>query len=258
VSDFRFPDPRIAYALALLRDCLDGDAAGGSPLASSGSPEGDWLQSSTDILTPWYPNAANSGPGGWVTATPSVGAWDTYFANVPLSFRDGGNGAVRGGLLDGGSRWPDRGDAGPTAVLGGVDLPWAANGADLAVAEAVIESLYGFLHAIGRADVPAAMRWVAADYHAMEGDREITHDVLRQQIEDVVDARRDSGLEVSLAQVPEPIAHPLGVLVKLTIQIDSRNAVGLPESLLLYRVAIFQQRDGRWWLASLGTVNPVP
>jgi hypothetical protein len=242
----------------LLQDCLSGGAAGRVPLASSGPTDGDWLQSSTDILTPWYPSAADSGPTGWAAAAPSVGAWDAYFANIPLSFRSGTGGAAPTGLTNGGSRWLDPGDVGPAAVLGAADLHSAADGADLAVTEAVIESLYGLLHAVGRADVPAAMRWVADDYHAMDGDREITHDVLRQQLEDVVDARRDRGLEVSLAQVPEPIAHPLGVLVKLAIQIDSRSAAGLPESLLLYRVAVFQERDGRWLLASLGIVNPVP
>jgi hypothetical protein len=258
VSNGTRPDPRIVGALALLHDYLRGAGSDQAPVAADGSHESHWLQSSTDILSPWYPATSHSPSSGWMPAAPTAGAWDSYFAGLAPSFRgDRDLGRARPERSGAGSDMLEPGDAGLTTI--GSPLESALSDADLDVAEAVIESLYGFLHAIGRADVPAAMRWVAADYHAMDGDREITHDVLRHQIEDLVDARRGRGLDVSLANVPEPIPHPLGVLVKLCIQVDSRNAQDVPESLLLHRVAVFgQAEDGLWRLASLGIVDPVP
>jgi hypothetical protein len=258
VSNGTHPDPRIVSALALLQDYLRNAGSDDAPLAPAGSHEPHWLESSTDILTPWYPATADSPASGWTPAPPTAGAWDNYFASLPPSFHgDGGLGRARRGRPGAEIDRLEPGDSGLSEMPS--PLEPASSDADLDVAEAVIESLYEFLHAIGRADVPAAMQWVSADYHAMEGDREITHDVLRHQIEDLVDARRGRGLDVSLANVPEPIPHPLGVLVKLCVQVDSRNAQDVPESLLLHRVAVFgQAEDGLWRLASLGIVDPVP
>jgi len=258
VSDGRYRDPRIVHALALLQDCLHRPSVGHDPLAYASSSD-DWLVSSTDILTPWYPETAPTSPVDYVSITPP-GAWDAYFAGISPSFRgDGVDVNPRPTAAAGDAFLFEPGDLSASAARVAFESAAGTADADHSIAEAVIETLYGFLHAIERADVPSAMRCVDADYHAMEGDREITHDVLRQQIEDLVDARRDRGLDVSLAQVPEPIASPFGVLVKLTIQIDSRDDGGQPQSLLLHRVAVFRRdREDRWLLASLGVVNPVP
>ena len=253
VSD-GYRDPRFLHALALLQDCLHRPLAGPGPDPCSPLPENDWLVSSTDILTPWYPETA---PGNPADLTLPGSAWDAYFSGFTPSFRgDGHRFDPRAAAPDAEPLPFDVNDLPPSAPLAS---PSPAVDSDQAADEAVIETLYGFLHAIGRADVPAAMGFVAADYHAMDGDREITHDVLRQQIEDLVDARRDRGLDVSLAQVPEPIASPYGVLVKLTIAIDAHDGAGVPQSLLLHRVAVFRQdRDERWMLAALAVVHPVP
>jgi hypothetical protein len=259
VSDGRYRDPRIVHALALLHDCLHRPPVGPNPLAYSGSSD-DWLVSSTDILAPWYPETAPTSPVDDVALTPPAGVWDAYFAGMTPSFRGDRVELDRRPTPPVGESFLfEPGDPSASAAPVALESPSTTADSDSSVAEAVVETLYGFLHAIERADVPSAMRCVAADYHAMEDDREITRDVLRQQIEDLVDARRGRGLDVSLAQVPEPIASPYGVLVKLTIQIDSRDDGGLPRSSLLHRVAVFQRdREDRWRLASLGVVSPVP
>jgi hypothetical protein len=227
-------DPRIAQALALLQDCLRRDSAGDRTAAPAGWPSDDWLRSSTDVLTPWYPDVDLSSDIAQ-SPPPLSAAWDTYFA--------------------------------PPAVAAPAPFPTAANVAALSAArpstapdaesvERVMDALYGFVHALGRGDVADAMTHVDADYHAMDGDREITADILRRQLEALVDERRARGFEVALAQVPEPLAHPLGILVKLTIRIDSTDAQGHPESLLLYRVAVFREvAGGHWPLTALGVVD---
>jgi ketosteroid isomerase-like protein len=217
------PDPRLGRALALLQECLRGASSDRSQPAWSA--EDDWLQSSTDVLTPWFPDR-------W-SGTPAAGGvpsahWDAYF--------DAGPGADH--------------ESAPPFVESAAEPPL-----DPAIVEAVVETLYAFLHAIGRADVEAALAEVADDYHAMEGDREVARDGLRQQIESLIDTHRVSGFEISLAQVPQPVPHPLGMLVKLTIQIDSRRDDATPSTVLLHRVAVFRDTpDGRWFLASLGLV----
>lgn len=232
VTHDRHVDPRIAYALALLQDYLGGHEAAQSVGAPQDIEAAGWLQSNTDILTPWYPNAAAIGTTA-MAMEPRAGtaAWDAYFAGMPI--------ALGSGLA-----------AEPFAE------PPAAPAASEAY-ELVIDTLYDFLHALGRGDVAAAMDHVARDYHGMDGDREITREGLRHQLEALVDARRERGLQVSLARIPEPIAHPLGVLVQLTVHVDSTGIGGTPESLLLHRIAVFCETAAeRWQLVSLGIVDP--
>jgi hypothetical protein len=242
VNDFR--DPRFAYALRLLHECLHPHGAPAGTTAPSWTSSLDWLQSSTDVLTPWYPDAAapiiTAGP-----PSPFASAWDAYFAPVTSPVP-----AVAG------DNWtPSLSGPGGDAALALLRAP-AAVTVDAVAVESVVDALYSFLHALGRGDVAAAMEHVDQDYHAMDGDHEITCEALRHQLEQLIDERRSRGLDISLTQVPEPIAHPLGMLVKLTIQIDSRSAAALPESLLLYRIAVFRQSaEGRWLLTSLASVD---
>jgi ketosteroid isomerase-like protein len=134
-------------------------------------------------------------------------------------------------------------------------MPPAEPLADDAV-EAAIECLYDFLHAVARRDVTGAMALVADDYHVMVGDHEIDHGQLRHQIEALLDTRTEGELSVSLARVPQPVAHPLGVLVRATIQFDYTGP-DEKETILYERVAVIGEApDGGWKLCSMSPIEP--
>ena len=88
-------------------------------------------------------------------------------------------------------------------------------------ADAAVACLYDFVHAIGRRDPEGAMACVADDFHVYEDDREIDRLALRHQIEALLDSLRDWELEISLAEVPEPLHHPGGILIYCEIQVDA-------------------------------------
>lgn len=236
-------DPRLLQALRLLQECArDPDLADADDPAVRLMQE-DWLQSSTDILAPWYPQPPRMEARQW-RALPEIpdAAWDEYFGAVPAP--------LSGSPREAGERAPE--GRSPFDAAENVSIDWATEAA-------VSEALYGFVHALGREDVTAALTWVAADYHAMDGDREVTRDALRLQLEALIDARRGRDLQVTLTRVPELVAHPLGVLVNMVVQVDSRRLDGSPESLLFHRVAVFvlaPTRECR--LISLGMVDTSP
>lgn len=219
------PDPRLLQALALLHACLD-DAPAPKP-----APD-DWLSSSTDVLTPWYPQAAP----GWAAPAPpvpvSASDWDAYFGAAP-------------GLAFEATAAPPPLRRAPADVL------------DADSADAVADALYGFAHALGRGDVDAALEHVSADYHVLEGDREVEREGLRQQLERLLDGRRAADLQVTLARIPEPLPHALGALARVTLQVDTRRPDGAPEGLVLHRVAVLRREDeGRFRLLALADVQP--
>lgn len=226
-------DPRLAQALALLGDYASRDAS-----AAADAPADDgWLESSTDVLTPWYPQSEAPFRSLAAAAAPPVAeaAWDAYFARSPRSFDAHRDRPAPAG------RAPARG---------------TRNEISEADADAVVEALYEFVHALGRGDVPDALAGVSDDFHAMDGEREVTRDALRHRLESMIDARRGRGLAVSLARVPEPVAHPPFVLVKIALQVDSDGPRGVPESLVLHRVAVFARTDG-WRMVGLGDAAPL-
>ena len=189
MSDPRLHDPRIVQALLLLQDALRRPSAG--PAAPAAASDDDWLVSSTDILTPWYPEHAAAG-SGYIPGAPPAAAWDAYFAGLAPSFVQPNDGLDRLTPVPEPESLPfDAGEPSRAALAVPLEPQAAIAESDQSAAEAVIEALYGFVHAIARADVPAAMRWVASDYHSMEDDREVTFETLQQQLEDLVDARRD-------------------------------------------------------------------
>jgi hypothetical protein len=115
--------------------------------------------------------------------------------------------------------------------------------------------LFGFIHALERRDVDTAMTLISADYHVMEGDREIDRAALRLQLEAMLDRRRSGVLRVSLAEVPEPVFHPAGILMLAQIQVDHTPTEGRPECLLLSRVAVLNETDaGRWLISALSPI----
>jgi hypothetical protein len=180
-----------------------------------------WLLSATDLLVAWTPDDVGGG------APPELQrrGWDRYFE--PRS-------------------------APREAVDDGANDIW-----DAEAAEIVIDTLYRFIHAIERGDIDAVMSCVAADYHAMEGDLELDRDALRLRIEASVELWRSETFRVTLTEIPEPLFHPMGVLVRVTVQIDFwsrphlRNLTELQPRVLWFR----SQPDGRWLLGSMTAVS---
>ncbi len=214
------PDARLLQALALLQSCL---AERG---ASASAPGDDWLESSTDVLTPWHPERAALTPAwpAWPGTAPHASAWDAYFraphAEAPATLTEP-----------------------PTR---------AADTLAEADAEAAVDALYGFVHGLGRGDVEAALAHVSSDYHVLEGEREVTRDGLRQQLERLLEPLRDARLQVSLARIPEPLPHALGALVRASLQFDWHHGTARPESRVWARVAVLRrERDGAWRLLAL-------
>lgn len=123
-------------------------------------------------------------------------------------------------------------------------------------AEGALECLYEFLHAIERRDVEAAMEWIAPDFHTIEDDKEVTKEALRIRVESLIDWMGDADAEVSLTTVPEPMFHPLGVIVGADIQIQVLDPGNEPRIHVDERVAVCQQQpDGTWGICALSPMR---
>ncbi|MDQ5822884.1 MAG: hypothetical protein M3441_01565 [Chloroflexota bacterium] len=123
-------------------------------------------------------------------------------------------------------------------------------------AEAAVQCLYDFLHAISLRDVEAAMQLVADDYHVLEDDVEIDALGLRHQIERLLDSLRGWELQVSPVEIPMALGHVLGVLVYVEIQIDAYHPLlDLRRVYVQRRVAMLQWQSQRDWRIS--ALSPV-
>lgn len=120
-------------------------------------------------------------------------------------------------------------------------------------AQAAVEHLYSLLHALGRGEVDAAMALIADDYHAMENDEEIDREQLRRRFDGLVDSLRGWEVEISLAEAPEPIQHPQGILITAELQLDARQpADGTSRSFAERRMALLRQDGaGEWKIHAL-------
>jgi len=125
-------------------------------------------------------------------------------------------------------------------------------------AQAAVDCLYDFIHAFGRRDVDAAMAYISAAYHTLEGDKEMDRLQFRHQLEAGLDALKRAEIEISLAEAPEPVAHPYGILVDATVQIDTfRPEDGSHGCLVQRRVAVLgQEEDGEWRIRAFSLVEP--
>jgi len=141
-------------------------------------------------------------------------AWDRYFANAPLPV------------------------ARPEEV-------W-----DAELANAAVDCLFRFLRALECRDVDEAMACIAPDYHTFEGGREQDREGLRQKLEYAFDVWRQEEVRLSLAEVPDPVFHPAGILIQSVLQIDSRNAAGEHRTQVLRRMAVFEETPHDGWLIS--------
>lgn len=179
-----------------------------------------WLLSATDLLVPWAPDEA-------MTAAPDVArsAWDRYFEPQP----------------------PQRAE----------EPEPAAEAWDAESAEIVVDCLYRFLHAIERCDIDDVRDCIAPDYHALQNDVEIDRDQLIFGLEASIDGWRGEQFRVSLTEIPDVIFHPMGVLIRVTVQIDfwskphARTLTELFGRLLWFRA----QPDGRWLLGGMAATN---
>jgi hypothetical protein len=124
-------------------------------------------------------------------------------------------------------------------------------------ADAVVDTIYAFIHSLGRRDVAGAMIAVADDYCGMEDGRYVDKTALANQCASMIDSLHGWDFSLSLCDLPEPIAHPCGIIVKLRIAIDSRNTrSGKRASALHERVAVVRKYSDRHWL--IASLNPLP
>jgi ketosteroid isomerase-like protein len=256
-------DPRVALAFDLLRGAIEPSADDRDWSGSIGQlplippPFSQTQTSATDLLSWWFrPAASGRAP------------WDDYFELppplmppvTPQQVTRAGRPAVPAPRVPT-SRTPTAAPAAPTHDLN----PWITLGALFAApeqpladdhAEASLECLYEFIHALGRRDVAGAMYLVTDDYHVLEDDREIDRLGLRHQLESLLDSLQGWELEVSLVTIPEPLLHPTGsVLIFAEIQFDGfRVEDDARRSVVTRRVAVLERHAGQWLIAALSPV----
>lgn len=253
--------------LELLRRSMaaPGAAPGSSDAAAPGLvmpplPVATKRLSATDLLTGWFqPESAATNP------------WDDYFED---SFAAGGAAGSAGGgaatgaselalllqLLSGaGASTPAAQSAPSRPQASPADSPYLwidlwdfmdQSPADVAddEAEAAVTCLYDFIHALGRRDVEAAMACVSPHYHVFENEQETDCLGLRHQMEGMLDSLRDWVLDVSLLEVPTPIAHPNGILIDANIQIHATHIEENLRRLITYhRMAVLEQQSYYEW-----------
>lgn len=125
-------------------------------------------------------------------------------------------------------------------------------------AQAAVDCLYEFIHAFGRRDIDAAMKVISEAYHTLEDDQEVDRLRFRQNLEAGLDSLRRSDIEVSLAQAPEPLVHPQGILIDTHVQIDTYQPDDDSRGCLVERriAVLSQEEDGEWRIRSFGLVTP--
>lgn len=241
-------DPRLIQAFELLRDVLDGPSntvPSHWQLDLVPPPDAQGVLSATDLLGLWFRLPGNA-------AKP----WDAYFGQAPASSAHN-----LGTLLTPGEHPAFPGTVpGANSVMQHVLKRFLNHPEDEIAdddADAVVECLYRFLHALAVRHVESAMREVAEDYHVIEDDHEIDKLGLRQQCESLLDDLHGCQLQISLAQIPEPIPHPLGVIVDATIQIDVQGAaLATPLTRIVRRLAVFRRAlNDSWQIVALAKLN---
>lgn len=248
------PDPKLRQLQDLLSSILEDSAETGQdesshwdvPVLPPPDPEG--RVSSTDLLSWWF-----RGPRRGQSGKARSDGWDAYFGKTAQ---------------------PEPSESGPPLPWAAAQEPAETTASDswapmtglfpepeeqLAEehAQGAIDCLYDFLHALGRRDTAAAMEQVADDYHVMEGDREVDKLGFRQGLELYIDSLRDSDLDVSLAEAPEALNHPYGILTSVCIQFDAQSRRdGSKTGRVDHRVVLLRQDDaGAWKIHALSPVN---
>jgi ketosteroid isomerase-like protein len=231
------PDSRLALAIDLLRSVVGageapaGGAAGRGFAPLVAQPELDRRLSATDLISFWFQPAATA-----------FDPWDEFFSAPAPKGRNGvaAPDAAEGALAD------------LRAMVADPEGELADEQADAAV-----ECLYEFVHAVGRRDVDRALELVADDYHTLEDDREVDRLGLRQQLESLLGGFDGWQVDTSLVTIPEVIPHPGGVAILAEIQVDGYR----PDdddawrSIIQRRVAVLERvPDGEWLITALSRV----
>src|SRR5437762_1009673 len=213
------------------------------PILPPPDPEG--RLSSTDLLGWWFRGRGGKKRGG---------GWDAYFAPEDGAAEPEPEAPQEEDEEDDGPPpFPEARDAGlaVSSLLPELEEQLADEHA-----QAAVDCLYEFIHAYGRRDVYAAMQWISEAYHAMEDDLEIDRLTFRHGLEAGLEGLKRAEISVSLAQAPEPLSHPEGILVDTHVQIeiykpedDSRDC------LVERRIAVLvREADNQWRIRSFGKV----
>jgi hypothetical protein len=236
-------DSRLRELQSLLGNILE-DARGSAPTSPSHwelpilpPPDAEGRLSSTDLLNWWF-------------RTPqSRTGWDAYFKPI-----DGDE-----------PRSAPPPTASPVAKAEPVHDGWS----ELSVlfpepeehladehAQASVDCFYDFLHAVGQRDVDAASALIDDAFHTIDFGEEVDKLTFTNGLRAQIDELRDWDFEVSLAVAPEPISHPLGVLMHVIIQFDAVNRLdGSKRGRVERRLAILRQDDsGLWKIAGMPNV----
>jgi hypothetical protein len=123
-------------------------------------------------------------------------------------------------------------------------------------AQAAVDCLYDFLHAVGRCDVHAAVALIHEHFHTIENGEEVDKRRFVDALAAHVEALHGWSVEVSLAVAPEPINHPLGVLIHAIVQFDAvKLADGSKNGHVEERLAILREEEsGVWKIGALPRV----
>ncbi len=221
----------------LLDDKTQGKATANALLQPWYVPESHFeelpgVMCATDLLVAWEPETAVSP----LTEFGTAGVWEAYFQGTAAA-----------------SAVPrERGVAVEVEQIEENDEAW-----DPDAAAAAVECLFRFMHAIERTDIEQAMLCVAEDYHAFERDIDFDRDALRLWLERMVDEWRGPELRISLTEIPDPVFHPLGVLIHVTLQVDYRNKFrdALETLLFGYIVVLDAEPRKEWLIRSLCRIN---
>lgn len=258
-------DARLYQALELLRSIIAGVDEEGGP-DESPSYQSRWAVpalpsidsgarlSATDLLSWWF-RAPSLAPNPWDTYFgESLRLMTTPVAKSPVEKRASPSELIQGLPSTENRVPPIEKVAAPISLAGLVRL--GDDQIEDHDAEGAVGCLFDFVHAIGRREIDVAMSLVAEDYHVFEDDREIDRLALRHHIENIVDSLRGWEMEASLAEAPEPIAHPNGVLIETTIQIDAfRPSDDRRRSIVERCIAVLcRQEDGAWAISALSKV----
>lgn len=187
--------------------------------------EQPWLASATDLLIAWHPEVAI--PVG----APQSADWNRYFQHA-------------GGSVQRDATSPQQATQ--------TKEPWNTAAASIAV-----DTLFRFIRAIESMDVDLAMECVSANYHTMLNDIDVDRDALRLRLDAMIDSWRGPELRIALTEIPDPVFHLNGILIKAVLQVDHRDKTSnyLLTSLLSYVVWFTEDRENLWLIRSLSVVD---
>jgi len=238
-------DSRLRDVQALLGSILEEARGPGSASPSHWElpilppPDADGQLSSTDLLNWWF-RAPQSRAAGWDAYFKPIGGEETNAVHPSPATSPAANAEP---IRDG---WSE------LSVL----FPEPEEHLAEEHAQASVDCLYDFLHAVGQRDVAAASALIDDAFHTIEAGEEVDKLKFTNGLQAQIDELRNLDFEVSLGVAPEPVSHPYGVLIHAIIQFDAVNRLdGSKTGRVERRVAILRQLDsGAWKIAGMPKV----